>query len=1002
MAEVAYTSIMGRTAMDYRMALFAESATQLKTALQRSDPSPIQKIQSQPLVFMFPGQGAQYPDMGLELYQQAPLFQRILDNRLHELERISGRFFKCILFATEELDQLYKTENTQPLLFAFEVALAEYLIQQGVIPSVLFGHSLGEYSALVLSGVLNFTDAAKAVLKRAELMAKTEPGLMLSVMTDEQTLSSLLTPDVTIAAYNTADLFTVSGSITAIQSFEQRCAEAGIMAQALKTNHAFHSYLLDPILDEFKVLLETLTFLPPQIPIISNLDGQYLTYERLKEPEYWVQHMRCSVMFKACVETALKQNQPIFLEVGPGNTLKNFVKRIVVGNKNTIVVNCLPHPKEKTSAVLNLQWALSQLWQQGYPVKWSHFIYQVQRRVSLPLYPFELSSCWVKNHAEQDKKELIQTYRSFYREVTDFNALDFSSEHFVILCEQESTFKTLASMLAPHSVTCLYFSDIVDSDEQINESQLKSFVSSIPGNKKTHLINALGLESLKHLDWKQKQNRLGLLLLAFVNKLYLFDIAQKIKKITLLTQNALAFQSIVDPEIGLMAAMVKTINQERPQFVAKLVDLNYAERPSLLKALKAKPVILALRNNSLFCERFESFTSNPNSVETFWEGCAVILGGTGHVGMEYTKALLANTQQKIILVQRSSLATLKNPQSTYEVNKAQVINALQTQYPGRIEIMQADIGDYESIKTCIEQITSQQEITLLIHSAGVDASMHYKLMKDVDASFFEQCFYAKRQGLLNISKLKQDFPIKHCHIVSSISSVLAGIGMYVYASLHSYIDSFVQAQQTMTPGAWSSINWEAWEFGTEDDELELFQQGSFGSHLNSLAINPEQGCQLIGRLLPHIEGQLIISSSDLQHRFDLWVEGKIEQVTQNVIERDTRPDLQSNYVKPRNAAEEQIMMVWSDILAINNIGIDDNFFELGGHSLSALQMAQQLTRQFSKSISVIDLFTYPTIRKLAACFTQEKESVVQNSTLNKRLMARKNAISRMKSKSQEH
>tara|TARA_R110002072_G_scaffold271344_1_gene431327 strand:- start:15827 stop:20248 length:4422 start_codon:yes stop_codon:yes gene_type:complete len=990
-ANISYTSMIGRMDMPIRKAVFANSMQNLAEEVKKIKiPEAVAQNKIKPVVFLFPGQGSQYLNMGRQLYKASNIFKESLDRNLDTLEKLANKDFVNILFNSDVSSQsLYKTENTQPILLAFEVSLAEYLQKINIKPAALLGHSLGEFTALVVSKVLSFKDAARLVLKRSELMSKTPFGKMLSVICEREALKTIIPDNLDIAAWNTSNLVTVSGACDAIDDFVIKCNKLEIITQPLPTKHAFHSRLLDSILDEFRLELQKVEFKKPLIPIVSNLDGKLLSYERLSDVNYWLQQMRYPVEFIACV-TFLKNNyNPIFMEVGPGVTLKTLTDRILFSDKKRQVINTLPHPKDKIDAMQVIQQNIGVLWENGHNIDWSKISSQTGlcKRIPIPVYSFELKKCWVNSNEKLVNHKISNkpgAYHSFWKQKSKTGTkISLDDYKIIVTNDHNLDFKSY---------------DNFELKQASNEEEINALILGLQNESKPIIIINLCLNEISSFEN-------AFYLLKITKACEKLDKRQKVKKLFMITSKAIALQSNVVPEAASLQTAVKVINQEKALFKCRLIDLNLSLNLELKKYNNWQDEILdeicydnieplvALRCEERFIEDFEYLPLLEDEVEPQsisqddFNGSIVILGGSGHVGMQYAKAILRNTTQKIFLVQRSFV----------DKNKLCAAHEINEILRERLHILSADIADHQQLlKACNKAISIGGKISTLIHAAGVDASMHYKLLNDVDTDFYEKCFYAKRNGLINIVKITKEINVSHCHIISSISSTLGGIGMFVYGSLHAYIDNFVLDQQRKNKLKWTSINWEAWEFGTNDDEPEDFQQGAFGEHLDALAIKPEVGCNIISSLWGRLDKPVVISSSNLIERYNNWVLGQVNvKDMNNVLTKDERPEMQIKYESPVNDIEKSICSIWSNILAIDNIGANDNFFELGGHSLMALQMVSILNKTFNQNLSIIDLFQFPTIRKLTEKIIKKdcKDNIKQKT--RQRAQAKSNALQKV-------
>jgi acyl transferase domain-containing protein len=305
--------------------------------------------------------------MGLDLYQTETVFRKEMDHCFEILNGLLDYDSKEILYPFSRSNRSYKsyssdidqTEIAQPLLFVFEYALAQLLMKWGITPSNMIGHSIGEYVAACLAGVFSLEDALKMVVLRGKLMQQVPGGSMLSVSLAEEELKPLLSSNkkISLAAVNSPNHCVVSGPHKAVEAFARLLNQRGYQNKPLHTSHAFHSQMMEPVLDRFRAQmnLEQITLNQPKIPYISNLTGKIITAEEAVSPAYWIKHLRQTVRFSDGLKELLKEEKSIFLEVGPGRTLSTFVKRHLSKNKekNThlkpLVVNLVRHPQEKVA-----------------------------------------------------------------------------------------------------------------------------------------------------------------------------------------------------------------------------------------------------------------------------------------------------------------------------------------------------------------------------------------------------------------------------------------------------------------------------------------------------------------------------------------------------------------------------------------------------------------------------------------------------------------------------
>ncbi|HSF40847.1 MAG TPA: amino acid adenylation domain-containing protein, partial [Thermoanaerobaculia bacterium] len=401
LADVAWTLGTGRRAFPVRRIAAVRDREDAIRALaggaevSETEPGPRQ------VAFLFSGQGSQYPGMGRGLYEEEPVFRREMDRAAEILAPLLGLDLRQILFpavideAAEE--RLRQTALAQPALFAFEHALARQWMEWGITPTALTGHSLGEYVAACLAGVFTFEDALRLVVLRGQLMQEMPPGAMLAVSLSEEEVSPLLGADLSVAAVNEPARSVVAGPFEAIAELEGRLATAGVGCRRLHTSHAFHSRMMEPVLDRFAAAVAKVRLSPPRLPFVSNVTGTWITAEEATDPAYWARHLRAPVRFADGVATLLRDEGRILLEVGPGNALATLARRQTDGSR----VVASTHPARQTADDAEvLLAALGRLWLAGLPLDWARlYPGERRRRVPLPTYPFERERYWIEGIA---------------------------------------------------------------------------------------------------------------------------------------------------------------------------------------------------------------------------------------------------------------------------------------------------------------------------------------------------------------------------------------------------------------------------------------------------------------------------------------------------------------------------------------------------------------------------------------------------------------------------
>lgn len=344
--------------------------------------------------FLFPGQGVQQAGMGRDLYRTTPAFRAVIDAADQVLRGSPAENLRALLLAdpgdARATAALSETHLTQPALFVTEYALAKALEAFGIRPAALIGHSVGEYVAACLAGVMDFDDALRLVAARGRLMASAPCGAMLAVSMPEAELLPLLAPDgADLAAVNGARQCVAAGTEAQIAALAQRVAALGKPACRLAVSHAFHSALMEPILDAFAAELARTPLRAPLLPIVSNLSGDWLSAREATDPAYWVRHLRGTVRFADGLRRLIENPARLLVETGPGITLTRLARGAGVPESRAIPTQ----PAATQPAFLT---ALGRLWVAGAPVDRLRAAGGSPRRVALPGYPFARTRLWIE------------------------------------------------------------------------------------------------------------------------------------------------------------------------------------------------------------------------------------------------------------------------------------------------------------------------------------------------------------------------------------------------------------------------------------------------------------------------------------------------------------------------------------------------------------------------------------------------------------------------------
>ena len=400
LADAAYTLLTGRKAFKHRKAFVCKDLPDAIDALKSNDRGRVrmsQQPKSRLVAFMFPGQGSQRLNMAQQIYAHERTFREQVDLCSRLLEPDLGVDLRQVLYAgantPEAAEKLKQTSLAQPALFVVEYALAQLWQEWGIKPWAMVGHSIGEYVAACLSGVFTLEDALKLVALRGRLMQEAPAGAMLGVPLAAEIVRPLMSAKLSLAAINAPQRCVVSGPEDAIATLQNQLEKQELLCQRLHTSHAFHSEMMEPVLEPLRRFLRHIELREPAVPYISNVTGDWITAEQATSPDYWADHLRSTVRFADGVTQLLKEPDCALLEVGPGHTLTNLARQNTDGGTQQPIIASGDNLEDDLLSLIN---AAAKLWLAGAELNWYGFhAHERRQRLPLPTYPFERKRYWI-------------------------------------------------------------------------------------------------------------------------------------------------------------------------------------------------------------------------------------------------------------------------------------------------------------------------------------------------------------------------------------------------------------------------------------------------------------------------------------------------------------------------------------------------------------------------------------------------------------------------------
>jgi phthiocerol/phenolphthiocerol synthesis type-I polyketide synthase E len=867
LADVAYTLQVGRKVFEQRSFVVCQTREEAITALQGGAPGKLLSLpkdhDTKSIAFLFPGQGSQHANMARETYENELVFRRYVDQCAEILQPSLGLDLRNLLYPEADKvefaeRELTKTHFAQPALFVVEYCLAKLWGEWGIQPTAMVGHSIGEYVAACLAGVFTLEDALRLVAARGRMMQAMPPGAMLGVLLPQSELAPLLqsSPNLSLAAVNAPSACVVSGPVDEIEAFRKKLESRDIPCRQLHTSHAFHSAMMEPMLEDFRALVSSVKLNAPQLKYLSNLTGTWATPSDATDPEYWAKHLRHTVRFSDNLAALLDDSSTLVLEVGPGRTLGSLVTQHPVRRNEQPVLASLPHPKNDPMSDLQfLMTTVGRLWLEGKALKWEAFYAQERRRrVSLPTYPFDHEKYVVEvaqrspDQSQVSRSKILDISRWFYHQ---------SWKHSVIWPRP--------AIPAPDG-TCLIFMDACGIGENIakrmrtagwdvltiQEGQQYKFDGSNsfvlrPGELEDYhaLLQELVTQqrtptSVFHL-WnvtpKNAATRPELecfeevLARGFMSIFHLAPAMSQqcgTKAIRLAAVTSDTY-NVFDDEIPLptKAAVVgpcRAILAECPNLACRYIDIN---APASAKQIEERAEalieeqfsdftedVIVYRGKNRWLQAFVPFrVESPSATPVLRSGGTyLITGGVGGIGLVLAEAIATIVPANLALFSRSPFPPRQEwdeLQQGEDLTGEKIRRLLRIEELGsQVMVLSADVADLGQMTAVMSRVEERfGALSGVIHSAGV-AGAGIMLLKT--KAQLMNVILPKIKGTLVLEELLKNKKLDFFLLCSSLNSFVGEGGISDYIGANAFLDSFANSRRkSLNPPL--AIQWDSWE-----------------------------------------------------------------------------------------------------------------------------------------------------------------------------------------------
>jgi acyl transferase domain-containing protein/thioesterase domain-containing protein/acyl carrier protein len=899
--DVAFTSHLGRAALPYRRAIMCGDSHQAVSLLRYADAAKIisrTAAEGEPaIVFLFSGQGAQYPGMARALYETDPEFKSLVDYCCEFLKPLLKMDLRGVIFpdpnaAADAASMLAQTRCTQPALFVIEYALAQLWIGLGIKPAAMLGHSIGEFTAACVAGVFSLDDTLRIVAERGRLMQSLPPGLMIAVAATEAEVKNTLDSRCAIASVNAPDQCVVAGPADAISEVEAELGRRKLAVQRLHVSHAFHSPMMDAIAEPFAAFVSRLQANQPVMRWVSSVTGTWIGAEEATQPAYWARQLRGTVRFYDGVTTLLKAGSTIFVEASPGHTLASLVAQHPERPATLETVSSLPGARENVPADASFLHALGILWASGARVDWRRYHRGERRyRVALPGYPLERRRFWIDPdppaaaaiaapdavRAEVASADFGGLFQPVWKEAelpTAPGPADGVTGPWLIFADTRGLGDRAAAILRDRGEKVMMvrageaFARSDGGELQINPANRSDYdelvaamrAGEVAPRRIVHLWNVIGsVPADDELDELDDTIAASFWSILFFAQAFAGEIDAAAECRLAIGSNQLVApegEQCDRPERALLAGPCGVIPRELPD--VQCVHVDFVMPPDIatsngnrdhelgdiaLQVISeldgnAGDSLVAYRRGRRFVRTHEPLARRRHPIVLRDGAVHLITGGLGGIGLALAEAIAQGSKARIALLSRRELPPRDEWPRLIENGGelAVTVRKIEAIERSGAEVMTvaADVTDESSMRAALAAIHQRfGAVTGVIHAAGTIADEPLLTKSQSSAA---AVLAPKVRGTLVLERVLAEQPLDYMILCSSVSSITAPAGQVDYAAANAFLDAFAQTRSSIAPYPVVALQFPRWSDVGMAGDLQAAREESVaggGNHRDS-------------------------------------------------------------------------------------------------------------------------------------------------------------------------